>query len=190
LQEHISSHSIFEVFSKAEVGNRVLRRGSAALRYTRTLYFPSGWVPKDHYCHSFSWYDRALPCTKGTYQTALTDDFIELTELIQGGLLSPSLPISHCTMDIIPEDQAADSFRAADHGPTFLYRLVPGYRQQGQSLALWCAKNALVPERTLSRGNQGKLSEIRPLLRTNSWLAPKLVIFYECFSSKGSCQQK
>lgn len=116
--------------------------------------------------------------------------FIDSTELIQGGLLSPLLPISYCTMDIIPEDQAIDSVRAADHEPTFLYRLVPGYRQKGRSLAIWCAKNALVPERTLSRGNQGKVSEIRPLLRTNSWLGPKLVIFYEYFSSKGSCQRK
>jgi hypothetical protein len=58
-------------------------------------------------------------------------------------------------MDMISEDEGVELSRTAsgrrDHGPAFLYRLVTGYRH-GRSLAIWCAKNALVPQRTLSRG--------------------------------------
>jgi hypothetical protein len=59
-------------------------------------------------------------------------------------------------MDILNEDSGTEHSAVGRgesniNGPTVLYRVVQGYRH-GQSLALWCAKNALVPQRTLSRG--------------------------------------
>ncbi|KAI8576992.1 hypothetical protein K450DRAFT_274165 [Umbelopsis ramanniana AG] len=76
-------------------------------------------------------------------------------ELIESELLTPSVPISYCTMDMICEEKFLDHCRNADEienwAPTFLYRVIPGRRHNGRSLAIWCAKNALVPQRTLTR---------------------------------------
>jgi hypothetical protein len=79
-----------------------------------------------------------------------------IPELIESELLSPSVPISYCTMDMICEERLLDHCNSADEienwAPTFLYRVIPGRRRNGRSLAIWCAKNALVPQKTLTRG--------------------------------------
>lgn len=83
--------------------------------------------------------------------------FWVVTELLQGGFLSSSLPILYCTMEILDECQEVESEESNDveslfaNKPTVLYRVIPGLRHK-QSLALWCAKTALIPINTLSRG--------------------------------------
>lgn len=80
----------------------------------------------------------------------------DFLELIESELLSSSVPISYCTMDMIYEERLLDHCSSAEEienwAPTFLYRVIPGRRRNGRSLAIWCAKSALVPQKTLTRG--------------------------------------
>lgn len=80
----------------------------------------------------------------------------DILELIESELLSSSVPIFYCTMDMIYEDRLSDHCSGIEEienwAPTFLYRVIPGRRRNGRSLAIWCAKSALVPQKTLTRG--------------------------------------
>ncbi|KAH8548946.1 muts domain V-domain-containing protein [Umbelopsis sp. PMI_123] len=96
-------------------------------------------------------------------------------ELIEGGILSSSLTIAYYTMDIIYEEQLLDQYTSIEEigkqGPTFLYRVVPG-RRPGRSFAIWCAKNAMVPQRTLSRA-----TEILSILLKQGFLPQEMTAF-------------